>query len=251
MKCQLAVAVADVSSRRTAVHFAITSHPSYDGSEESMMKINALLMAAVWAFCCRTACAETHIGFDAEKVGKSLVVSEIYEASMAIACGIREGDAIVAIGSVPVRTQKDIVRLTSKRKVGDWIPVKVNRREFTHTFNVTLVDGDEMRAKSREAAAARKKASEEKFYADQKERSEATAAAVAADPELPSRLKNLLEEYKIIAESNATGVEKSLHCDQIAECYLKMRDKESYKQWKTQSRIYMMPPMTRGSTRFP
>ena len=125
-----------------------------------MMKINALLMAAVLALFCRAACAETHIGFNAEKVGKSLVVSEVYEASMAIACGIREGDAVIAIGSVPVRTQKDIVRLTSKRKVGDWVPVRVSRREFTHTFNVTLVDGDEMRAKSRDASAARKKASE-------------------------------------------------------------------------------------------
>ena len=215
------------------------------------MKNAALLISAVLVFNCGAGNAETHIGFDTEKVDKNLVVSEIYEASMAIACGMREGDAVIAIGAVPVRTQKDVVRLTSKRKVGDWVPVKVRRREFTHTFNVTLVDGDEMRKKSKEAAIARKQASEKKFFADQKERSEATAAAVAADPELPSRLQTLLDEYEIIADSNASGVDKAVHCDRIADCYLKMRDKESYKQWKTQSRIHMMPPTTGRAARFP
>jgi hypothetical protein len=236
---------------RTAVHFTDANHPSYDGCEESAMKNAALLISAVLVFNCGAGNAETHIGFDTEKVDKNLVVSEIYEASMAIACGMREGDAVIAIGAVPVRTQKDVVRLTSKRKVGDWVPVKVRRREFTHTFNVTLVDGDEMRKKSKEAAIARKQASEKKFFADQKERSEATAAAVAADPELPSRLQTLLDEYEIIADSNASGVDKAVHCDRIADCYLKMRDKESYKQWKTQSRIHMMPPTTGRAARFP
>jgi hypothetical protein len=216
-----------------------------------MMKINVVLMVAVWTFCCRFACGEAHIGFDAEKVGKSLVVSEIYEASMASACGIREGDAILAIGAVPVRTSKDVVRLTSRKKVGDWVPVKVQRKEFVHTLNVTLVDADDMRTKSQEAARARKDASEKKFFQEQKDRAEAEAAAVAADPDLPAKLQQLLDEYKIVSQSDATWLQKAVHCDRIADCYLKMRNKDAYKHWKTQAAIHRAPPITNGRTSWP
>jgi hypothetical protein len=215
------------------------------------MKKALAIAAACFLQQLAVALGESHVGFETEKVDKRLVVSSIYEASMAMACGIREGDAILAIGTVPVRTSKDVVRLTSKKKVGEWVPVKVQRKEFVHTFNVTLVDADDMRSKSQEAARARKDASEKKFFQEQKDRAEVEAAAIAADPDLPARLEQLLDEYEIISQSDATWLQKAIHCDRIADCYLKLRNKDAFKHWKTQAAIHRQPPMTTGRTSWP
>jgi len=215
------------------------------------MKQPLIVAAAVFLLQIMTANAETHIGFDTDRVGKHLVVSEIYEASMASASGIKEGDVVVGVGAASVRTPKDVSRVTATRKPGDVAKVKIKRSGETYEINVPLVDGDQMRAKSLEARRQRKEASEKMFFDQRKEQEQAEASAVAADPELPARLEQLLDEYELVSQSNATWLEKAIHCDRIAACYLKLRNKDAYKHWKTQAAIHRQPPMTTGRTSWP
>jgi hypothetical protein len=215
------------------------------------MKKTLAIAQIVFLLQIMTVNAETHIGFDTDRVGKNLVVSQIYEASMASASGIKEGDIVVGIGAASVRTPKDVVRLTSTRKPIDVVKVKIKRSGETYEIKVPLVDGDGMRAKSLEARRQRKDVSEKMFFDQRKEQEVAEASAVAADPELPSRLEQLLGEYELVSQSNATWLQKAIHCDRIADCYLKLRNKDAYKHWKTQAAIHRQPPMTTGRTSWP
>jgi len=60
----------------------------------------------------------------------------------------------------------------------------------------------------------------------------------AEDPTLLPQLQRLLEEYELIAESDARWSEKAAHCDRIADCYLRMRDKANYQRWKLEAKAH-------------
>lgn len=215
------------------------------------MKLSVVVVAAAVAATALQAVAETHIGFDTERVEKDLLVSEIYESSLAFASGVREGDAIVSIGASSVRSPKDVARLTAGRKVGDSVRVRIKRGGQLFDVRVPLVDGEDMRKRSAEAKRTRKETAEKAFDEQQQKRAAAEAAAIAEDPELPKRLDSLLDEWEFMAESMASWAEKSLHCDKIADCYLKLRNKDEYKRWKAIGNSHRQIPPAGGRRSWP
>lgn len=206
-----------------------------------------LLICLILSLAATSFADDTHVGFDTDKIDRRVVVTETYEGSMAHACGIRSGDVILRIGNARITSPKDVVRLTSNKKVGDSVRVTVMRGDQTPTFIVVLVDEHTMREKSIQAAKTRKETSE-KMFARQLE---AESEALAKDPELANRLKTLIEEYEFMADTNATRLEKAIKCDQIAACYMKMRNKEEYKRWKNQALAHTARPPISGPPSWP
>lgn len=72
------------------------------------------------------------------RAGVGALVGEIAKDSPAQRAGILEGDAIVKVDSLPVRTIRDVLAIVSTRSPGQSLDIVIRRAHRLHTLPVTL-----------------------------------------------------------------------------------------------------------------
>lgn len=194
---------------------------------------------------CGVACAEPHLGFDVEDVKKSVVVSRIYEASLATAAGVLQGDVVTKVAKRPVKKASDVAAVMEQQSVGGVVDVVVRRGGKQHVLRLIVSDGNDVRRRSREAKEIRERTAQAMHDAAIATKEQARNAAIAEDPELETRLQGLLEEWQLLKDS-PSDVDKAAHCKRIAQCYLKLRDKDEYLRWSSQANWYLFGRKTSG-----
>jgi S1-C subfamily serine protease len=81
----------------------------------------------------------TSAAADGLAVNNGVLVENVSPGGPAAQAVIQPGDVIVPIGDVPVQSQKDLqLALTLRYKLGETVPVKVNRGGQEQTLQVTL-----------------------------------------------------------------------------------------------------------------
>lgn len=206
------------------------------------MKINAFAFVAV---ACGVARAEPHLGFDVDDVKKSVVVSRVYEASLATVAGVLEGDIVTKVAKRPVRKASDVASIMERHDMGEFVDVVVKRGGKQQALRVMVSDGNDVRRRSEEAKEARERTAKANHDAAVAAKAQARNAAIADDPEIESRLKGLLEEWELMKDS-PSDVDKAMHCKRIAQCYLKLREKDEYLKWSNQANWYLFGRKTSG-----
>jgi hypothetical protein len=194
---------------------------------------------------CGVAFAEPNIGLEFETVKKSAVVSHVYETSNAAWAGICQGDVIAKIGPRFVRSADDVAAALDGHELGDHVDVVFRRSNKPIKVRLRVLNGEEVRRAANDVAQRRRDAEEENSEAQVEARAKARQAAIAADPELEPRLRALLDEWRLVQESES-DFDKSVHCKQIADCYLKLREKGEYKKWTSMSSWYLHGRKTSG-----
>ncbi|MDR1304723.1 MAG: S1C family serine protease [Verrucomicrobiales bacterium] len=70
----------------------------------------------------------------------AVYVSQLYDRTPAVDCGLAKGDQVIAIGDRKIRNPQDILDAAFFAKVGSAVPVRVIRNERELTFNLKIIE---------------------------------------------------------------------------------------------------------------
>jgi S1-C subfamily serine protease len=79
------------------------------------------------------------IEFDPSPDGRGLVLGEVLPGSGADASGLRKGDVLLAVDTVPLAGAEDLQRVVAEKKPGEVVRLDVERNAKALTLDVTLI----------------------------------------------------------------------------------------------------------------
>ena len=169
----------------------------------------------------------------------------IYDASLASVAGVKEGDVVTKVGRRAVKNCESLADAIAKLEVGDFAEITIKRNGKSEAVRILVSDGNEVRRRSKEAKEMRAAGSQENLKQAIEAKEKARQAAIAEDPDIENRLRQLLDEWELVKDG-ASDIDKAAHCKMIEACYVKLKDKDEYLLWSKKAHWYIYGQKTSG-----